>query len=255
MPVHALDDAQLARLLAAAAGDHLILLRKQGLVPGEQLGKHGDQLANSLLTEMLRRHRPDDGLLSEEEAADPQRLRQERVWIVDPVDGTREYAEGRPDWAVHIGLVKNGVPDAACAVALPDLDLVYSATAPAPLPACAPGPLKILVSRSRAPNIAMQVAQRLDAELVPMGSAGAKAMAVVRGEAHAYLHAGGQYEWDSCAPVGVALAAGLHASRIDGSPCRYNQPDVSMPDLLICRVEHAERLLAALAECLGHEES
>ncbi|MNC09609.1 3'-phosphoadenosine 5'-phosphate phosphatase [compost metagenome] len=249
-----LDDAQLASRLAIAAGEHLLRLREHGLLPTTCLGAHGDRLANTLLTDLLRRHRPDDGLLSEEEAADEARLTRRRVWIVDPLDGTREYAEGRADWAVHVGLVKNGVADAACAVCLPALDQTYSGAAPPALPAALEGPLKILVSRTRAPRVAEQVAQRLGAQLIPMGSAGAKAMAVVRGEAHAYLHAGGQYEWDSCAPVGVALAAGLHASRIDGSPCRYNQIEVFMPDLLICRPELAASLLSTIAECLRHEE-
>ncbi|MDQ0124912.1 3'(2'), 5'-bisphosphate nucleotidase [Pseudomonas lini] len=249
-----LDDAQLASRLAIAAGEHLLRLREHGLLPATCLGAHGDRLANTLLTDLLRRHRPDDGLLSEEEAADEARLSRRRVWIVDPLDGTREYAEGRADWAVHVGLVKDGVADVACAVCLPALDQTFSGAAPPALPAALEGPLKILVSRTRAPRIAEQVAQRLGAQLIPMGSAGAKAMAVVRGEAHAYLHAGGQYEWDSCAPVGVALAAGLHASRIDGSPCRYNQTEVFMPDLLICRPELAASLLSTIAECLRHEE-
>lgn len=254
MSDHLLDDAQLASRLADAAGDHLLRLREHGLVSTAHLGAHGDRLANTLLTDLLRRHRPDDGLLSEEEAADDARLRKRRVWIVDPLDGTREYAEGRPDWAVHVGLVDNGVAAPACAVSLPALGQTFSAATPPALPAAPEGPLKILVSRTRAPRIAEQVAKRLGAQLVPMGSAGAKAMTVVRGEAHAYLHAGGQYEWDSCAPVGVALAAGLHASRIDGSPCRYNQADVFMPDVLICRPELAASLLSTLAECLRHEE-
>lgn len=248
------NDAQLAKHLAAAAGQHLLLLREHGLLPAAQLGKHGDRLANTLLTDLLRQHRPEDGLLSEEELADPIRLHKSRVWIVDPVDGTREYGEGRPDWAVHVGLAVNGSPDVACAVSLPNLGITFSGAEPPELPPVPAGKLKILVSRTRAPRIAQQLAERLDAELVPMGSAGAKAMAVLRGEAHAYLHAGGQYEWDSCAPVGVALAAGLHASRIDGSPCHYNQADVSMPDLLVCRPELATQLLSTLADCLRHEE-
>lgn len=250
-----LNDAQLAACLADAAGQHLKLLRDQGLCPLNKLGKHGDRLANTLLTDLLRHHRPQDGLLSEEEADAPARLLKQRVWIIDPVDGTREYGEGRPDWAVHVGLVENGYPQAACAVALPGIGRIFSASNPPALPPPPAGALKILVSRTRAPEIAERLATRLGAELVPMGSAGAKAMAVLRGEAHAYLHAGGQYEWDSCAPVGVALAAGLHASRIDGSPCRYNQSDVYMPDLLICRPEIAALLLATLADCAHTKET
>lgn len=254
MPDLTIDDAELASRLATAAGEHLLRLREHGLLSSACLGAHGDRLANTLLTDLLRRHRPDDGLLSEEEASDDARLHKQRVWIVDPLDGTREYAEGRLDWAVHIGLVKDGKVEAACAVSLPGLDQVFSAAVPVPLPPAPAGRMKILVSRTRAPRVAEQVAQRLKAELVPMGSAGAKAMAVVRGEAHAYLHAGGQYEWDSCAPVGVALASGLHASRIDGSPCSYNQREAFMPDLLICRPEIATTLLSTIAECQRHEE-
>ena len=93
----------------------------------------------------------------------------------------------------------------------------------------------------------MIVAEALGAELVAMGSAGAKAMAVVLGHADIYAHSGGQYEWDSCAPVAVAKAAGLHVSRIDGSELRYNQPDPYLPDLLICRPELAAEVLRALA--------
>lgn len=242
-----LTDSELAFRLAEAAGKHLKLLRSNGLLDGKQVGKQGDQLANTFLTNLLRHYRPNDGLLSEEEIADPARLSKSRVWIIDPVDGTREYGEGRSDWAIHVGLSEDGISTAASAVALPDLDTVISGMYPPPLPDLDNEQLKIVVSRTRAPRIAEQVAEQLNAQLVPMGSAGAKAMAVVRGEAHAYLHAGGQYEWDSCAPVGVAIAAGFHASRIDGSPCRYNQADTSMPDLLICHPALAEKILSAIA--------
>lgn len=248
-----MTDGELACRLAEAAGHHLKLLRENSLLEGKEVGKQGDQLANTLLTNMLRHYRPDDGLLSEEEVADPARLAKRRVWIIDPVDGTREYGEGRTDWAVHVGLSEDGTPAAASAVALPDLNIVLSGISPPLLPTVGNEQLKIVVSRTRAPHIAELVAKRLNARLVPMGSAGAKAMAVVRGEAHAYLHAGGQYEWDSCAPVGVATAAGLHASRIDGNPCCYNQADPSMPDLLICRPELAEKILHAIACSLEKE--
>ena len=172
-----------------------------------------------------------------------------RVWIVDPLDGSREYgevAEGRSDWAVHIALTEGGCPT-ACAVALPALGLTLSTMQAPPRPASQRGRLKLLVSRTRPPDIARRVAQALDAELIPMGSAGAKAMAILRGEAHAYLHAGGQAEWDSCAPVGVALSAGLHASRVNGNPCIYNRADTSMPDLLICLPELASEFLQTIA--------
>jgi 3'(2'), 5'-bisphosphate nucleotidase len=166
------------------------------------------------------------------------------VWIIDPVDGTREYGEERTDWAVHVALAIDGVP-AIGAVALPGIGLVLRTDKPQVVPPV-PGRLRMVVSRTRPAAEAVRVAGKLGAELVEMGSAGAKAMAVVRGEADIYLHTGGQYEWDSCAPAAVALAHGLHASRVDGSPLVYNQRDVSMPDLLICRKEHARAVLEAI---------
>ncbi|MGD1825853.1 3'-Phosphoadenosine 5'-phosphosulfate (PAPS) 3'-phosphatase [Chromobacterium violaceum] len=239
------DDHQLAAHIAAAAAQRLLDLRRRHPEGGKALGARGDAEANALILDMLRAARPDDGLLSEESMPDPARLGQRRVWIIDPLDGTREYCEpGRDDWAVHVALAVDGAP-AAAAVALPARGELFSTPAPR-LAAASPGRLKILVSRSRPPALAERVAARLDAELVPMGSAGAKAMSALRGEAHAYLHAGGMNEWDTCAPVGVALAAGLYASRINGSPCAFNQADVKMPDLLICRPELAETLLAAI---------
>jgi len=187
-------------------------------------------------------------LLSEEMACDGARLTRSRVWIVDPVDGTREYGEARADWAVHVGLAIDGVPTIG-AVALPghEQGIVLRTDQPRAIPP-APEKLRMVVSRTRPAPQAVAVAEALGAELVPMGSAGAKAMAVILGQADIYLHAGGQYEWDSCAPAAVALAHGLHASRIDGSPLIYNQEDTYMPDLLICRHEHADAVLEALAE-------
>ncbi|SUX56217.1 3'(2'),5'-bisphosphate nucleotidase CysQ [Chromobacterium vaccinii] len=244
------DDHQLAAHAAAAAARLLLDLRRRHPEGGKALGARGDAESNALILELLRAARPDDGILSEESAPDPARLGERRVWIVDPLDGTREYCEpDRDDWAVHVALAVDGAP-AAAAVALPARGELFSMPAP-PLAAAPEGRLKILASRSRPPALAERVAARLGAELAPMGSAGAKAMAVLRGEAHAYLHAGGMNEWDTCAPVGVALAAGLHASRIDGSPCAFNQADVKMPDLLICRPELAETLLAAIAAEAG----
>jgi 3'(2'), 5'-bisphosphate nucleotidase len=244
--VHALDDDALAASLAAAAGRVLLATRDSGLFENKELGSTGDAVSQKLLSRALGIHRPEDRVLSEEAVDDRARLTAERVWIIDPLDGTREYGEGREDWAVHVALAVNGVPGPS-AVALPGLDRVLSSADVAPLIGATDGPLRIAVSRSRAPAIAERVAQRLGAELVPMGSAGFKAMAVLTGAVDAYLHAGGQYEWDSAAPVGVALAHGLHASRIDGSPLVYNRVDPLLPDLLICRPALASKLLAALA--------
>ncbi len=236
-----MTEGELAARLAAAAGRLLMDVRASGLLAGKALGKAGDQTANAFLCHALRAQRPEDGLLSEELRDTPERLEKARVWIVDPVDGTREYGEDRSDWAVHVALAVDGVA-AVGAVALPGLDLVLRSDRPVALPP-APARPRMVVSRTRPAAEALAVAQALDAELVPMGSAGAKAMAIIRGEADIYLHSGGQYEWDSCAPVAVALAHGLHCSRIDGSPLVYNRPDVALPDLLICRKEHAEQVL------------
>jgi 3'(2'), 5'-bisphosphate nucleotidase len=236
-----MTDGDLAAHLADVAGKLLLDVRASGLLSLKALGKAGDATANQFLCHALREQRPEDGLLSEEEKDNPARCAQSRVWIVDPVDGTREYGEARTDWAVHIGLAVDGKPVLG-AVALPGLDVVMRSDKPVAVPP-APERLRMVVSRTRPAREATEVAERLGAELVPMGSAGAKAMAVIRGEADIYLHSGGQYEWDSCAPVAVALAHGLHASRIDGSPLVYNCADVYMPDLLICRKEHAARVL------------
>jgi 3'(2'), 5'-bisphosphate nucleotidase len=236
-----MTDGDLAAHLADVAGKLLLDVRASGLLSLKALGKAGDATANQFLCHALREQRPEDGLLSEEEKDNPARCAQSRVWIVDPVDGTREYGEARTDWAVHIGLAVDGEPVLG-AVALPGLGVVMRSDKPVPVPP-APEKLRMVVSRTRPAREATEVAERLGAELVPMGSAGAKAMAVIRGEADIYLHSGGQYEWDSCAPVAVALGHGLHASRIDGSPLIYNCADVYMPDLLICRKEHAARVL------------
>ena len=246
MDAHNLSDAALAAQLAGEAGALLADLRAYGDRTGKALGDAGDKAANALICDALRLARPLDGLLSEEEKDNPTRLEHARVWIIDPLDGTREYGEGRSDWAVHVALAVSGKP-AVGAVALPGFDgsPVLRSDRPADLPH-APGKPRLVVSRTRPAAEALAVAETLGGELIPMGSAGAKAMAVVLGQADIYLHSGGQYEWDSCAPVAVALAQGLHCSRLDGSALVYNQADTYMPDLLICRPEWAGRVLALL---------
>lgn len=237
------DDARLAAAIAAAAGELLIMLRDAGLLAGRALGDAGDAAADALILAALRQHRPDDAILSEESADGPERLAQSRVWIVDPLDGTREYREGREDWAVHVALAVDGIASVG-AVALPARGIVLASDAVSPPPGC-DGPPRMVVSRSRPPELCCRAAEAIGATLVPMGSAGAKAMAVVLGEADIYVHAGGQYQWDNCAPAAVAAAAGLHVSRLDGSPLRYNGADTELPDLLICRHGLAERVIAA----------
>jgi len=238
------DDAELAARLADAAGEIALAVRDSGLIAGRALGDAGDKVVNAFLIRALAAQRPEDGLLSEESKDTPERLAKSRVWIVDPVDGTREYAEARPDWAVHVALAVGGVATIG-AVGLPARDLVLRSDRPLTVP---PGntPPKMLVSRTRPAREAVAVAEAVGAELLEMGSAGAKAMAVVRGEADIYLHTGGQHEWDNCAPVAVAAAHGLHVSRADGSPLVYNQRDTYVPDLLICRPEWAERVLTEM---------
>ncbi len=242
-------DADLAAALAERAGQLLLELQASSGLTGKELGKRGDADANELLLRELAAARPDDAVLSEESADSPARLTADRVWIIDPLDGTREYGmPGRPDWAVHVALWERGLADpaiSAAAVAQPALDAVYATNKP-PLPMPHDG-LVFLVSDSRPPAFAAPVAEKFGATLQPMGSAGAKAMAVLRGEADAYLHAGGQWEWDSAAPVGVIVAAGLHASRIDGAALTYNAEHPYLPDLLICRADLAQPLLEAIA--------
>jgi 3'(2'), 5'-bisphosphate nucleotidase len=245
----AVTDSELAATLAEQAGQLLLELQASSGLAGKELGKRGDADSNELLLRELAAARPDDAVLSEESVDSPARLSADRVWIIDPLDGTREYGmPGRPDWAVHVALWERGAADpaiTAAAVAQPALDTVYATHHPQ-LPMPHDG-LVFLVSDSRPPDFAGPVAKRLGATLQPMGSAGAKAMAVLRGDADAYLHAGGQWEWDSAAPVGVVVGAGLHASRIDGSTLTYNAEHPYLPDLLICRSDMAQPLLDAIA--------
>ncbi len=219
--------------------------------PPDRTRSAGDRQSQHVIAAMLGHLCSDDPILSEEALDDPRRLASRRVWIVDPLDGTREFAEaGRSDWAVHVALAVDGVPVAA-AVALPALGVTYSTHEAPPQPQPRQGRLRIVASRTRPPAFVASLAEQLDAELVPMGSAGAKTMAVIAGDADLYVHGGGQYEWDSAAPVAVARAAGLHTSRLDGSELRYNQPRPWLPDQLVCRPELAERVLAELRRWLS----
>jgi len=239
-----MNDHELAAQIAREAGQLLVRRRAEGASKDD-----GDRESNDLILARLAETRPDDAVLSEESKDDPIRLERERVWIVDPLDGTREFGEaGRSDWAVHVALVVNGTPH-ACAVALPaQADVVFSTEPAATLAPPTAGKMRLLVSRTRPPKLAEYLAGVLDAELVPLGSAGAKTMAVIQGHADVYAHSGGQFEWDSAAPVGVAAAAGCHCSRLDGSPLVYNRADPYLPDLLVCRPELATAVLAAIRE-------
>jgi 3'(2'), 5'-bisphosphate nucleotidase len=238
------SDDDLARDLAAEAGRRLLALRARGGSP-DDLRQAGDRQSHEFLAAELARLRPGDAVLSEEGRDDPARLAVARVWIVDPLDGTREFGEaGRTDWAVHVALWDRGALTAG-AVALPAQGQVLStAEPPWPAPAApAPAALRIVVSRTRAPAFVAPLRAATGAVIVPLGSAGAKAAAVICGSADAYVHSGGQYEWDSAAPVAVAVAAGFHASRLDGSKLDYNQADPWLPDILICRASIAGALL------------
>jgi 3'(2'), 5'-bisphosphate nucleotidase len=243
-----LADPALAHTLAEAAGRLLVGLRAEQArwADPAMLRDAADRLSHNLLVTALSAARPDDAVLSEEGIDDGDRLAAERVWILDPLDGTREFAEeGRTDWAVHVALWRRGAL-ATGAVALPACGRVLDSEHPTiRRPRLSPR-LRIAVSRTRPPHLVSSLATDLAAEIVPMGSAGAKIAAVVLGAVDAYVHAGGQYEWDSAAPVAVARAAGLHASRVDGSPLRYNAADPRLPDLMVCRPELAGDLLDAI---------
>ncbi|WP_168698349.1 3'(2'),5'-bisphosphate nucleotidase CysQ [Gordonia paraffinivorans] len=256
------DDRALAGELATAAGELLLDIRKTSGLVGKELGKAGDLRSNEFLLRRLAEERPGDAVLSEESADDKTRLSAERVWIVDPVDGTREYGTyenggGRADWAVHVALWSASGGLVAGAVALPALGVTYvdDDTAVEPTEGLASRPRaglpRVVVSGSRPPAFADEVAAAIGGEVLPMGSAGAKAMAVVRGEADAYVHAGGQYEWDSAAPVAVARAKGLWCGRIDGSELVYNNDDTYLPDLVICRPELTEAILTVTSGGAG----
>jgi len=246
------DDHVLAQDLAVAAGQLLLELRGRG-GDRDALRQSGDRLSHEFLAAELAARRPGDAVLSEEGIDDKARLAAQRVWIVDPLDGTREFGEdGRTDWAVHVALWERGGSGlgrlTAGAVALPAQGRVLSTVSPPAPPGGAPTRLRLVVSRSRAPRLVRDVAGRLGAELVPCGSAGAKVATVITGETDAYLHAGGFYEWDTAAPVAVARAAGYHASRIDGAELIYNRENPLLPDILVCRPVIAGLLLAAIRE-------
>jgi 3'(2'), 5'-bisphosphate nucleotidase len=236
------DDHQLSAWAATVAGEHLEQMRGQGL-EGKELKDAGDALGHRILMQLLTTYRPDDAVLSEEGKDDKARLQSKRVWIVDPLDGTREYSEPpRDDWAVHVALWEDG-DLVAGAVAQPALGETFHTGRPSVVPPRTSERPRIAVSRSRPPAFVEALAAELDAELVPMGSAGVKVMSVVRDIADAYVHAGGQYQWDNAAPVAVARAAGLFCSRVDGSPLVYNADDTSLPDLIVCRPELADRII------------
>ena len=250
-----ISDSRLTNSLAQGCGEILKGVRNGGLLRGLSLGDAGDEAAQEWIARVLEQHRPQDGMLSEEAADDLARLKKDRVWIVDPLDGTKEFATGRQDWAVHIALVENGIPIHA-AVGLPDLGVTFKSSDVRAVT----GPLskKFVVSRNRPPKVADYIAEKMGYEVVGVGSAGAKAMHVLLGDYDGYIHAGGQYEWDSCAPVAVAEAAGLHTARLDGSPLVYNNADPYLPDLLVCHPDLVERVRTVLDPYLagiGHDGS
>ena len=235
-----ISDSRLTNSLAQGCGEILKGVRNGGLLRGLSLGDAGDEAAQEWIARVLEQHRPQDGMLSEEASDDLARLKKDRVWIVDPLDGTKEFATGRQDWAVHIALVENGIPIHA-AVGLPDKGVTFKSSDVRAVT----GPLskKFVISRNRPPKVASYIAEKMGYETVGVGSAGAKAMHVLLGDFDGYIHAGGQYEWDQAAPVGVAQAAGLHCCRLDGSEIRFNNEDTFIPDILICRPELKDEIL------------
>lgn len=251
-----LTDAALAADIAEGAGQLLLAVREEQLAAGADdqraIARAGDARAQEFIAERLAAERPDDAVLSEEAKDDLSRLEAARVWIIDPLDGTKEFSQGRHDWAVHVALWEDGEL-AAGAVALPGIGQTLRSDDPPTLPARddETAPLRFAVSRSHPSELITAVIEASAGSSVPMGSAGFKVCAVVRGEADAYVHAGGQFEWDSAAPVAVARAAGLFTSRLDGSPMTYNQRDVYLPDLIVCRQSDAERVRAAVDAASG----
>ncbi|MBG7605497.1 MAG: 3'(2'),5'-bisphosphate nucleotidase CysQ [Actinobacteria bacterium] len=243
------SDAQLATRLAIETGHKLLELRDEMFGAGAStwdVKDAGDAIAQEFLASEFAKHRPDDAVLSEEGSEDPRRFGADRVWIVDPLDGTREYGEpGRMDWAVHVALWTRDRFGAG-AVSLPAIDMTFSTDPAPPLPPFTREKPRLVTSRSRAPYAAVLVAEGIDCDAFRLGSAGAKAMAVVMGEADIYVHDGGMYQWDSAAPVAVANAAGFHTSRIDGSALVYNDRDPWLPDFIVCRPELAEPVLKAI---------
>ena len=250
------ERAHEALFVAQAAATQLLQLRAEAsalsTIDEQALRAAGDAASNSLILRHLSARFPTDALLSEEAADDPRRLIADRVWIIDPLDGTREFGERggagvwRDDFAVHVALWERGQGLTLGVVALPARGVIYSSDAPAVVPPSPPGRLRVAVSRTRPPAFIAALESAGSATLVPMGSAGVKVMAVVSGEADAYIHAGGQYQWDSAAPVAVALAAGLVATRLDGSPLRYNVPELLLPDLVVCHPDRADEVRALL---------
>ncbi len=252
-PVKDASDHLVARHVADEAGTALLELREELQRRGTSrwdLEAQGDSVAHHLIVDLLRVIRPDDHVLSEEGADDRRRLEAERVWIVDPLDGTNEFGTPpRPDWAVHVALVEHNVAVAG-AVALPAMGVTLATDDPPSMPEREDGPIRVMASRWHPSAAAQVVARETGGQILGLGSAGAKAMAVVLGHGDVYAHSGGQYEWDNCAPVVVAEAAGFHVSRIDGSPLRYNNASVYLPDFLICRPELADRCLDALSRAM-----
>lgn len=247
-PMTISDDVRSATEFAESAGRVLLRVRREYAASGPaDLKSLGDRSSHEHLMSLIATRFPADAVLSEEGSDDRRRLSADRVWIVDPLDGTREFSElDRDDWAVHVALWDSGRLTAG-AVALPARGVSYTSAPGSRRSDPIGDPLRLAVSRTRPPDFVQCLAADLGAELVPMGSAGVKAMSVLAGTTDAYVHAGGQYEWDSAAPVAVAAAHGLHVSRIDGTPLEYNRPDPWLPDLVVCRQEAAERILAALA--------
>lgn len=234
------NDATLAKRLAQGTGEILKGVRNVGLLRGEELGKAGDAAAQDWIARCLAVHRPNDSVLSEEAPDDRTRLNNNRVWIIDPLDGTREFAGGRQDWAVHIALAEDGVITHS-AVGMPDLGMVFSTSDVRRVDG--PKTNRLVISRNSEVPVAEFIAEDLGMELIKMGSCGAKVVSVVLGDNDAYVHCGGQYEWDNAAPIGIAQAAGLHATRLDGTEFAYNQDDTYLPDLLVSRPDIAEKLL------------
>ena len=253
-------DLAFAMEAARSAGKRGLGLREAGRWEGKTLADIGDQAADGFLQGFVRGRYPEDGLLSEETADSPERLGRERTWIVDPLDGTKEYSQGRADWAVHVALTVGGTC-ALAAVALPSEGRVLWGVAlegqerggddgGGTLVSGAsesPSKPRVMVSRSHTPPWVETFAGSLGATLVPCGSAGFKVSRLLAGEGDIYVHKIGLKECDTCAPETVARALGWHVCRLRGEEHRYNRADPKNHELVVCRPTWRDRVLEAIA--------
>lgn len=267
-----MNDSELSRDVAIEAGRLLLDLRATygDLDPADvdtanRLRKEADRASHLLIADRISAARPDDVILSEEGKDDPARLVADRVWIVDPLDGTFEFGQGRSDFAVHIvlwvrdALSPTGARLVASTVELPAQGLTRTDIDTPDVSFALPTdrPIRIVASRSRAPkwlpDAVAVLADRMgrEVEVIDVGSVGAKVNEILCGRADAYVHDTGFYEWDVAAPYAVAHRYGLHASHVGGEPIRFNQDPPYVTSLLVSIPTLLDDLTSVFAEASG----